>query len=664
MSSLGNLVVKVKADIANFTKGMGNVKGSLRTTESAAQKASRNINNAVRNFVSVAAITAVSSKIVSLATTFQDVSTRLRFMTGSTAAANREMEFLRATANAMSVDFGGLADANAKLISLENAGAVTTKERKELLIGLSEAQNALGVSNANMTLAYYSLGQALGSSNVQFDEIRDIIEKFPGLLTNLEKANGLATGSFKKMVAEGKIAGDQFASYLIPALKAYEGASAASFNNISASVRRFQNQMLEVGEIFQKPISPIMGASLDGLGNIIKGTADIFASTLVTLTSWVNYIKAEFPVVGTFFTDLSNAANLAANGIKNAIDRIAVSQDEEIQNQIKRVAKAQLDFQKETSMLNMNLPDNAFTANAGARRTAAFAKFKAEQEKLLDMQKKYKAAQEEATKEVEKQTTAVQKQATVLARPTVKPILAPSGSASDSLASVQAMAKPSETVQQLKSDLDYIQPKIEEVNSTAMQLGFTFSSAFEDAILNGAKFSDVLQGIGRDIAAIITRKTITEPFAGAVSGLLSGGGGGGGGLFGNLFGGMFGGGKAGTVVGTGATVGKAYSATAPLQFANGGRPPVGVPSIVGERGPELFVPDAAGTVVSHAKSKAMLSGGGMPAMNFNYTFGDGVQGATRAEILNALPSIVEASKRSVIEALNRGGKMSRAAGIQ
>ncbi len=32
-------------------------------------------------------------------------------------------------------------------------------------------------------------------------------------------------------------------------------------------------------------------------------------------------------------------------------------------------------------------------------------------------------------------------------------------------------------------------------------------------------------------------------------------------------------------------------------FANGGRPPVGRPSIVGEKGPELFVPDKAGTII-------------------------------------------------------------------
>jgi len=32
-------------------------------------------------------------------------------------------------------------------------------------------------------------------------------------------------------------------------------------------------------------------------------------------------------------------------------------------------------------------------------------------------------------------------------------------------------------------------------------------------------------------------------------------------------------------------------------FANGGRPPVGKPAIVGEKGPELFVPDRAGTII-------------------------------------------------------------------
>jgi len=38
-----------------------------------------------------------------------------------------------------------------------------------------------------------------------------------------------------------------------------------------------------------------------------------------------------------------------------------------------------------------------------------------------------------------------------------------------------------------------------------------------------------------------------------------------------------------------------------LQFANGGRPPVGKASVVGERGPELFVPGTAGSIVPNNK---------------------------------------------------------------
>lgn len=45
-----------------------------------------------------------------------------------------------------------------------------------------------------------------------------------------------------------------------------------------------------------------------------------------------------------------------------------------------------------------------------------------------------------------------------------------------------------------------------------------------------------------------------------------------------------------------------------LGFADGGRPPVGVPSMVGERGPELFIPDGAGTIIpNHALNSGAIA---------------------------------------------------------
>jgi len=51
----------------------------------------------------------------------------------------------------------------------------------------------------------------------------------------------------------------------------------------------------------------------------------------------------------------------------------------------------------------------------------------------------------------------------------------------------------------------------------AKELGFTFSSAFEDAIVSGKRFSDVLKGLAQDIERILIRRTITEPLGNAVS---------------------------------------------------------------------------------------------------------------------------------------------------
>lgn len=54
-----------------------------------------------------------------------------------------------------------------------------------------------------------------------------------------------------------------------------------------------------------------------------------------------------------------------------------------------------------------------------------------------------------------------------------------------------------------------------------------------------------------------------------------------------------------------------------LGFADGGEPPVGVPSIVGERGAELFVPKTAGTIVpNHSLSQAL---GSQPQTVYNGT---------------------------------------------
>jgi len=70
-----------------------------------------------------------------------------------------------------------------------------------------------------------------------------------------------------------------------------------------------------------------------------------------------------------------------------------------------------------------------------------------------------------------------------------------------------------------------------------------------------------------------------------------------------------------------------------LHFASGGSPPVGVPSIVGENGPELFVPGVSGTIIpNHA-----LGGGSVSVGSIVIHGGNGdpqaIAAAVRSEIL-------------------------------
>ena len=111
-----------------------------------------------------------------------------------------------------------------------------------------------------------------------------------------------------------------------------------------------------------------------------------------------------------------------------------------------------------------------------------------------------------------------------------------------------------------------------DLEDTFAQIGLTIGTQIEDALvgaINGTKsLGESAKAILNDLANSLLRMGINS-----------------------MLGGIFGGTGIGSFLG----------------FANGGRPPVGKPSIVGEKGPELFVPSSAGTIIPNDK----LSGGGL-----------------------------------------------------
>jgi hypothetical protein len=175
---------------------------------------------------------------------------------------------------------------------------------------------------------------------------------------------------------------------------------------------------------------------------------------------------------------------------------------------------------------------------------------------------------------------------------------------------------------QVRGEIDGIVSETEALSDAARDLGFAFSSAFEDAVIGGNKLGDVLRGLGQDILRMGLRLGITNPLLNSVFSL------------------------------TGA------SALPTLGFkAAGGPVNAGSPYIVGENGPELFTPSQAGRIIPNHAMGGGSGGGGASVFNFSYNFASGVQ---RQEIAGMLPELIEASKRAVMDAAQRGGAFRRA----
>lgn len=128
------------------------------------------------------------------------------------------------------------------------------------------------------------------------------------------------------------------------------------------------------------------------------------------------------------------------------------------------------------------------------------------------------------------------------------------------------------------------------------------TSNMETALANFVKtgklsFKDLAKSIISDLIAIQLKAQATSLFGKAFGGID----------FGKMFSGGGGGGGLPPVSELGTSIGA---------FADGGEPPVGQASMVGERGPELFIPKTAGTIIPNNILGGM-GGSNQPSITYN-----------------------------------------------
>lgn len=194
----------------------------------------------------------------------------------------------------------------------------------------------------------------------------------------------------------------------------------------------------------------------------------------------------------------------------------------------------------------------------------------------------------------------------------------------------EAREKAVEALTVLEEKLRETEPMYASFKSAVQSMATNVSNAFADMLANGKLNMESLKDIFRSFVKTMIAKAI-ELFV--INRILS-----------MIFPG-------------------AYQTTASGAFiprASGGAMNARQPYLVGERGPELVVPNSASTVMNSNNTRSALGGGGDTTIVQNINISTGVQQTVRTEIRSLMPEIANSAKAAVADSKRRGGSYGRA----
>ena len=170
------------------------------------------------------------------------------------------------------------------------------------------------------------------------------------------------------------------------------------------------------------------------------------------------------------------------------------------------------------------------------------------------------------------------------------------------------------------------------------------TDALTAGVTGAANFADAMKSMAKSVIDSLIKMLIQKYIVDAAFGAITG-------FIGNTQAGI------NSAAGYGSSLGGAdpFDTSNFAPRAIGGSVQSGQPYMVGERGPEMFVPNSQGSIIPTNK----MGGGGGVVVNQTINVSTGVQQTVRAEIATLMPQIANAAKGAVADARQRGGGFSK-----
>jgi len=571
--------------------------------------------------------------------------------------------------------------------------------------GFNTAVKLSGVSAEAASIAFLQLSQGLGSGTLQGDELRSVLEQMPSITQAIAKELGVSAGAIKQFGSEGKITSD----VIVRALDRIrtEGADklAEALDTPQQRIVNLQNAFEQFKIAVGSSIAPLVISSIEGitealkdateyvenlragfdllgkaasgltnleisLGGINKKLEDIGANKgLMLLLDFITlgvpstvglvaeagkkkrgrrgYSEPALPGGGAgtppdLPTRLSmqgrqfgggvggkGGASKAANEAQRAAEAAAKEAERVAQVVRERLAEGQV------LQLRSEIQDKIAAAEiAGDKQLAIRLQG---QQKELDIQYKYAQALAQEKNVRAQQAIIFQAQTEIVANNRDIQRQLNEEQNNSAIRQIDALQK----IIGLQVELTEQQKQQKEVaEGIANTVGQGLTSAF-DALIQGsedfgASLRKIASGVLVDIAKQLLQVFVIQKAISAISGLFGGGGGFGGGLPTSY---------------AGVQVNPLVTAGLPSFKAKGGPVRGGSPYVVGERGPELFVPNSSGSIVPNSQLGGM---GGNVSVTVNVdASGSQVQGD--ANQAKALGGVISAAVQSEIIKQQRPG---------
>jgi len=188
-----------------------------------------------------------------------------------------------------------------------------------------------------------------------------------------------------------------------------------------------------------------------------------------------------------------------------------------------------------------------------------------------------------------------------------------------------------EEYNKLGDEVEDINPLFDAQLTAIHSLAQGMSDAFADMFMNGKFNLESLKDVFRSFVRTMIAKAIELFVVNRILGMI----------FPSAF----------TSIGSGAFI---------PTLASGGAVHGKQPYVVGERGPELFVPHSAGSIMNSNNTRSAMGGSGGATVVQNINVTTGIQQTVRNEIRSMMPEIAANAKNAVADTKRRGGGFGRA----